>query len=66
MQKVLMEKKRAKVRVKRLSKTTKGKKKVLGCSIHFDLQTAGKVKFQLKIYSFNRMGMIFGHFNGKT
>ena len=28
--------------------------------------TAWKVKFQLKIYSFNRIGMLFGHFNAKT
>ena len=29
-------------------------------------KTAWKVKFQLKIYSFNRIGMLFGHFNAKT
>ena len=28
--------------------------------------TAWKVKFQLKIYSFDRIGMLFGHFNAKT
>ena len=28
--------------------------------------TAWKGKFQLKFYSFHRMGMIFGHFNAKT
>jgi len=27
--------------------------------------TAWKVKLQLKIHSFNHMGMIFGHFNAK-
>ena len=28
--------------------------------------TAWKGKFQLKIYSFHRMSMSFGHFNAKT
>ena len=31
-----------------------------------DAVTAWKVKFHLKIYSFNRIGMLFGHFNAKT